>query len=114
MSKYYLSVPGWAMSHIAWLSNTVADCLDAEDRNIAETADRIIGEISSNLNFLRAMRVPYCKKFYDELVRRGVSPNLIMVRKDAPAVVSEDEDDEEDTPKADAAVNDAVPVGSQA
>ncbi|MDR1483099.1 MAG: DUF115 domain-containing protein [Synergistaceae bacterium] len=114
VSKYYLSVPGWAMSHIAWLSNAVADCLEAEDRNIAETADRIIDEIAADLNFLRSMRFPYGRKFYDELVRRGVSPNLIMLREEAPTVAPEDENDEEDAPESYAVVDDAVPAGSQA
>ena len=109
VSKYYLTVPGWAMSHVAWLSNTMADCLDAKDGEIAETADRIIGEIAANVNFLRAMRFPYKKKFYDELVRRGVSPGLIMVSPEASEDVSEEaEDEEESVPE------EAVPAGSQA
>jgi hypothetical protein len=115
VSKYYLTVPGWAMSHIGWLSNTLADCLDAEDRRIAETADRIMDEIADSVNFLRAMRFPYKRKFYDEMVSRGVSPGLIMVRhEEAPENVSEDDVSDAADAVGETIEDEAVPVGGQA
>ncbi|MDR3332830.1 MAG: DUF115 domain-containing protein [Synergistaceae bacterium] len=81
---YYTAVPGWAMSHLDWLAETLTACLNAADQDVAAVSDRILDEIAGSEKFLRTMALPFPRDFYDELTRRGVPPEMIRARDESP------------------------------
>jgi hypothetical protein len=72
ISKHWMVVPGWAASHLEWLTKTMEKCLGTDDPLLAEAVDGLLYEMAANLDVLRGVPSGYTPRFVKELMDHGL------------------------------------------
>lgn len=69
---HWRSAPGWAASHLDWLTATLLKTQYAENAKIKETTERILKELVANEELLTAIRLKYSQDIIDLFIAHGL------------------------------------------
>ena len=70
---HWRSAPGWAASHLDWLTGTLLKTQHAESAEIQETTERILNELVADTELLDAVRLKYSREMIDLFIAHGLS-----------------------------------------
>jgi hypothetical protein len=76
IDKHWRVVPGWAASHLDWLVKTMDKCLDADDRLLTETVEKIADGIASRTDLISGVPIKYPGRVVELLMKHGLRVNL--------------------------------------
>ena len=89
IKDHWKSVPGWAGSHLHWLTGTLAQVQNAEDPLIRAAVQSIASEIAADTELLEAISLVYSAEVGEMLKAHGAQCPLRIIVEEVPCVAEE-------------------------
>ena len=79
---HWRSAPGWAASHLDWLTTTLFKTQHAEDATIQEATERILKELVGDTELLSGVRLRYSREMIDLFIAHGLQVEVDVLEEE--------------------------------
>ena len=87
---HWRSAPGWAASHLDWLTGILFKTQHAEDATIREATERILKELVADTELLSGVRLGYSREMIDLFIAHGLRVEVDVLEEPVEPEVSEE------------------------